>query len=642
MTRHPAPLSAVTADRQSSGWFAHNGTTLLMGLAVLTLLLVGTLTIFSNSEPEHSFSMAQLRCGVMNPDPQPVTLDPTTLPHAWLNERPHQMVQCRLTLSLTLDEIHNAALYIPSYTDALKLRANGASIAALDLYAMRDLRFITLPAFIDLGGDVLQIGENVIDIMLTARPGRPVSLSQFYLGPRDSLRWAYQQQWFIAAVLPTVAAGCALAFAIVFGAIWLNRRSESAYGWMGLVLFLGALRGSVLIPDFGMLTLLPNDLSLWNMLAHWESFAAILFARSISGTRGPIPPWALAIPPALLWIPVFTGITHNLHVLSVKIGAAWLFLSIVLMMGFLAVGTWRGRRDCMILFLSLLAMLVFGVHDLLLIWNDLPARIYLGRVGYTGVVMAMAIMMTIRFITALNAADRTAATLRSEVAAARAELGATYEELRIRREAELVERERGRLMRDLHDGMGGELVTILALSDRLGGNGHDIAGHARAALTDMRLIIGSLEDFGGDLPLALGVWRERVEPQLRAANKQLGWDIGDLPTIDGLGPAQLLDIMRILQEALTNAIRHSGGDRVQLRASRTEDGGVTLTITDNGKAQRRTDSGGPLPRNGQGGGHGITNMTSRANRLGGSLSVIRGEQGGTTVTLSLPTTLNGG
>src|SRR3546814_17027857 len=78
-------------------------------------------------------------------------------------------------------------------------------------------------------------------------------------------------------------------------------------------------------------------------------------------------------------------------------------------------------------------------------------------------------------------------------------------------------RERALLMLDLHDGIGGELASMLALADAPAPRTQEIARHARAALTDMRLIIGSLEDYGGDLSLALVAWRARAEPQLRAA-----------------------------------------------------------------------------------------------------------------------------
>src|SRR3546814_1769336 len=97
-------------------------------------------------------------------------------------------------------------------------------------------------------------------------------------------------------------------------------------------------------------------------------------------------------------------------------------------------------------------------------------------------------------------------------------------------------------MRDRHAGIGGELASMLALADAPAPRTQEIARHARAALTDMRLIIGSLEDYGGDLSLALVAWRERAEPQLRAAGLRLVWSVDDVPPLEKFGPAQVLDV----------------------------------------------------------------------------------------------------
>ena len=59
-------------------------------------------------------------------------------------------------------------------------------------------------------------------------------------------------------------------------------------------------------------------------------------------------------------------------------------------------------------------------------------------------------------------------------------------------------------MRDLHDGLGGQLVSIVALSERNAWEGDRIGNAARAALKDLRLVIDAMDDIDGDLMLALG------------------------------------------------------------------------------------------------------------------------------------------
>ncbi|MEY4473639.1 MAG: hypothetical protein RL671_1943, partial [Pseudomonadota bacterium] len=192
------------------------------------------------------------------------------------------------------------------------------------------------------------------------------------------------------------------------------------------------------------------------------------------------------------------------------------------------------------------------------------------------------------------------------------------------REAAILEQERARLMRDLHDGLGGEMVAILALAERGQGKDEEIAYHARAALADMRLIIASLEDYGGDLGMALGAWKERAEPQILASGMALHWELGDVGCNALFGPTQVLDILRIIQEALTNVIHHSGATNITVRAQLT-DCQLTLSFIDDGNGIS------PLARRGKG----LANMHRRAATLRGALA-IQTSNVGTSVELRMP------
>src|SRR3546814_16240735 len=119
-------------------------------------------------------------------------------------------------------------------------------------------------------------------------------------------------------------------------------------------------------------------------------------------------------------------------------------------------------------------------------------------------------------------------------------------------------RERALLMLDLHDGMGGERASMLALADAPAPRTQEIARHARAALTDMRLIVGSLADYGGNLSLALVAWRERAAPPLRAAGPRLVWSVDDVPPLEKFGAARVLAVLRTVPAAATNQRKQAG------------------------------------------------------------------------------------
>ena len=128
--------------------------------------------------------------------------------------------------------------------------------------------------------------------------------------------------------------------------------------------------------------------------------------------------------------------------------------------------------------------------------------------------VAIGAALTWRFARALNQVDSFSGRLVTQVREAEDKLKASFarEEERAGRS---VARERTRLMRDLHDGLGGQLVSIVALSERGNDASAGIGDAARAALKDLRLVIDAMDDIGGDLMLALGSWRERAMAQLR-------------------------------------------------------------------------------------------------------------------------------
>jgi signal transduction histidine kinase len=193
-------------------------------------------------------------------------------------------------------------------------------------------------------------------------------------------------------------------------------------------------------------------------------------------------------------------------------------------------------------------------------------------------------------------------------------------------------------MRDLHDGLGGQLISIVALSER-GHEGATITDAARAALKDLRLVIDSMDDIGGDLMLALGSWRERAAMQLRPHDIVLDWRVATpqgLPLHPELRPWHVIQIVRILDEAVTNAVKHASARHIAVAIETRDNGGGSygvISIADDG-------SGFALGDDGEAAGasqttRGLRNMRSRAARCGAVLD-LSSDASGTRVRLQLP------
>lgn len=530
------------------------------------------------------------------------------------------MLSCRFSVPMAADALQGKALYVPSFIDKLLIAVNGERIAQSELYLMRNLHLETTPAFVSLPQDVLREGDNEFLLSVSASRGRHVRLDRIYVGEASVLRSYFHARWFITAVLPTLVVGGQIAFGIIFFVLWAARPRDREFGWLAVALVLGVLRGSVLIPDFGLDL---SDRPLWNIAVLWEVAAVLMFCRAVSGCREGPWSWAWALPALLLTLFFFAG-------RPAVIREPFITASVIAVLSYMALSLWvlgraalRGNQSALIVLLGMTMLTFFAGRDIAYILGPEPDGVFLTRAVYSGFLVAVASLMTLRFVRAMRELDNTAVTLRERVAQTQAELSKTYEELRLRRETAAVNRERVRIMRDLHDGLGGELASMLALADAPEPRQREIALHARAALADMRLIISSLEDYGGDLTLALGSWRERAEPQLRAAGLSLVWNISDVPSLAWLGPAQTLDVLRIVQEATTNVIKHARASQVTIATLETEEG-VSLTICDDGV--------GGVP---QAGGNGIGNMKARAARLNAVLRILSAP-GGVCVQLVLP------
>jgi len=151
-------------------------------------------------------------------------------------------------------------------------------------------------------------------------------------------------------------------------------------------------------------------------------------------------------------------------------------------------------------------------------------------------------------------------------------------------------------------------------------------------------VIDSMDDIGGDLMLALGSWRERAMAQLRPHELALDWRVlspQGLPVHPELRPWHVIQIVRLLDEALTNAVKHASASRITVTietlADGTGRGRGCITVADDGKgfevSSDRKEAGKA--------GRGLHNMRSRAARCDAVLELDSGA-GGTRLRLILP------
>jgi signal transduction histidine kinase len=205
------------------------------------------------------------------------------------------------------------------------------------------------------------------------------------------------------------------------------------------------------------------------------------------------------------------------------------------------------------------------------------------------------------------------------------------------------EQERRFLSRELHD-QAGQMLTGLRME--LASISHDAGeeelaervAHAKGIVEQTLRVIRNiamllrpsmLDDLG--LAAAVGAL---VRDITRAGGMEVHAEID--PEVDSLPEAECTCAYRVVQEALTNAVRHSGARHVELSLTAGE-GGVAGRIADDGRGFEMS----PVRRNGQGlpgtaYGLGLAGMGERVHELGGVLRVISSPGRGSTIEFRLP------
>ncbi|WP_460662435.1 sensor histidine kinase [Kribbella swartbergensis] len=209
--------------------------------------------------------------------------------------------------------------------------------------------------------------------------------------------------------------------------------------------------------------------------------------------------------------------------------------------------------------------------------------------------------------------------------------------------------ERARIARELHDVVAHHLSVVVVRADsaphRLASLPDDvreefaeIADAARASLTEMRRVLRLLRDPSptqpplGELGPQPGL--EQIE-ELVETTRQAGADVrldGGVPS--GLDPAVELAAYRVVQEALTNAVRHS--PRSVVRVTVRRDGGELTLRVWNGPAAAGGESEGGAAEQVARDGHGLVGMRERVGLLDGTVRAGATPGGGYLVEALIP------
>lgn len=614
------------------------------GVAIALALILGLNRLTTTPLPDSAVRIIDAERS-LDPALEPLAVDaaswtPIQLPDdaPFVETAPRQTAwyRLRVTAPTAPDQLHSL-LFATPYA-ALKIWINGQLLADSGI-ARSPVPEYRHPLRYTIAPTLWRAGSNEVTILSVAQT-RETGLGQVWLGDAaqmaryKSLRNVIEKRW------PATSIQIILVLAIVLLAFFSVRPGDTAFAWFAAslaswALHAGLLQRSTPLPWW------PNITYPLTLIAlAWFALFGLMFVRALCQRPHRawlIPGWYFA-----LFVSLFLVIsTLGGWITTPSSGGLILVVPGVLLIGMVIVGTlWQSviaepsNRETSALLLLASLLLTIGLRDWM---RDLGWIANTGEVAYLtfavpAVFMVFGSMLLHRHAAALRAVEQANLTLERKVEEKTRDLAANYQRLSILEAQRARSEERDRLVRDMHDGVGGHLVHALALSERLD-EARPLSDAIRDCLDDLRLVMDTADIESERLNDALATFRDRIERRLHALGIQLAWDFTQMRDLPCMGPQPTLHVLRVLQELVTNVVKHAKATRVAVA--------IDLVETDTSPEQSRlhmllADDGLGFAVNDRSRGRGLGNVRRRVEEAGGTLTIDSAPGVGTRVAVVFP------
>lgn len=525
----------------------------------------------------------------------------------------------------------DASLFIPAVNSYLSVWVNDKLIYRENQQENTSNNRWNQPRWVELG--TVQQNDRLTLRVITDQPDYGL-LGSVYFGFADQLLPYYQQwHWVHIRLLEYFTLGVLL-IGLFLLAIWFSRRQDTVFGFAALFM---------LMWFFHNLQLFITDIPVPRVFIDWYAKGTlcwlvifiIFFLHRLLG----------APPKRFEKYLIIYGVTSSLitFVMALTIpNDFWQVTSLFWDNLTLLAGVYptvrvaratleREDRTMIVVAATGILIEVFALHDWLQV-NLGFSREYGYLIHYSSIVavVSFGLILLQGFTRALNTAEQANLELEKKIKLATESLEQRYNDMQTLKQEQTLSEERERIMRDMHDGIGGHLVSCIAIVEANPNNTSAITEILRTSLQDLRFMIDSLEPTQKDLSTILAMLRERTEAHLNLVGLHYRWQVSDAGDDLAFPPDVTLQLLRILQEAITNIVKHADATTISLSTeeiTKDQKSYALVTIADDGNGFEidRVKSSG----------HGIRNMKSRAQRIDTEVK-IETDNTGTRLILVVP------
>ena len=459
------------------------------------------------------------------------------------------------------------------------------------------------------------------------RIGDAQTVAQHY---RHSL-WNQRTVYFINAVISAVAGG-------LFLLVWCLRPREHAYGWFGLMSLVWLIYVTTFLAETPWPwpnTLTKSRVSLVALVTY--VLCACLFTFRFGAQK-------LPRTERTLWGLAAVGVGAALLVPREWVGQVFMGIWLVALGVFLANcvqfqwHAWRpraGERQPRHILLALCWLVMLGValHDLFIVLGAWQVARSWTAISGPLIVTLMTMLLAGQLTQQMRSVERFNHDLEQGVARARADLAQALQREHAQALVHTKLQERMQIAHDLHDGLGGSLMRSMALVELAQQPlpNERVLSLLKVLRDDLRQVIDQGSSAGAQVPETPVQWVAPLRHRFTRIFDEMGvtshWNMPS--QWQGMPNAlQCLGLTRLMEEALSNTIKHSRARHVRVQCTQLQPDVLRLCIEDDGvgfDVQAVQHAGLSV---------GMRSMAARAERMGGTLEVESGAAG-TVVTVVL-------
>lgn len=597
--------------------------------------------------------LAQARAVVQVAGQEPLALGTVTLPYHWDRVHPGRAGQAEFELRFDVPQMGQGdgeppyGIYFPRIGNTAEIWLNGTLLERLgDLNQPNTADYSRAPQYVTVPPQLITDTDNRLIIRLNADEGRRGGLARPLLGPQAEVRPLYDASYRLRVEMSVIIAVFGLLVGSLALALWITQPES------------GPIQGLV-----G-----PQSNALY-LAAFLAEYCWALRVGDVVFNRPPLPwpVWTVVVTVAFAgWIAGVGWFCHCVAGWHQRPSARWVKWGLgALVVTAMLAASLTQLFDNPVWLTGWLGManLIFAAYALLYLWRALlhpqdRTRLVVGLIGTVNVAMgvrdwlairlaagslevntwiryssvlfglALIVIMIQRFRAASQHARELTQQLSERVAARERELAQSYARLENLARDQARQQERGRILKDMHDGVGVHLSTAIRQLRSGATSSEELLRTLTDSLDQLKLSIDAMQVDPGDVGAMLAALRYRLEPRLRAGGITLHWTVDELPPLARMDVGDARHLQFLLFGAISNVLQHAQASHLSVSAQRDhgpEGEALHIVIEDDGLGFEPALTPGK----------GLQAMHERAAALMARLDIVSSGQG-TRVELMLP------